>query len=353
LHFLVSALLVSYLPAAHERYGIAPVTLAGATALLVGILGWSLALVPWQLFIAVLLSGAGWAATSGAAIIAMATPWFDRRRALALGHALNGASIGGVLFSPLWAVVISTLGFTQAVVALGAATLALLTPLILLYLRPTPESLGLMPDGDMASPERHRTAPQPLAARFTKLMRSRPFATLSIAFALGMFAQVGVTAHLVTRLAPVVGEDYAAGAISLTTGCAMMGRVALGFLVGRANRRKVAAGNFAMQACGVALIGIGSTAAVLVPGCILFGLGVGALLLLPPLIAQHDFAPADVARVVALVTAVNQAVFAFAPAVLGLLRELSGGYALPFLLAAVVQLLASAVVLLGRTDLRG
>ena len=179
-------------------------------------------------------------------------------------------------------------------------------------------------------------------------MRSGSFATLSVAFALGFFAQVGITAHIVTRLAPLVGAHYAAGAISLQTACAMLGRIVLGPLLGRADTRIVAAGNFAMQACGVSLLAVGSTAIVLVPGCILFGLGIGSLLLLPPLIAQRDFLPSDVPRVVALVTATNQAVFAFAPGVLGSLRELSGGYALPFLVAAGVQVLAGIIVVLGR-----
>ena len=48
--------------------------------------------------------------------------------------------------------------------------------------------------------------------------------------------------------------------------------------------------------------------------------------MLDALTGERDFAPSDVPRVVALVTAVNKAVFAFAPAILGV-RELSGGYA--------------------------
>jgi hypothetical protein len=55
-----------------------------------------------------------------------------------------------------------------------------------------------------------------------------------------------------------------------------------------------------------------------------------------------------VPRVVALVTAVNQAVFAFAPAILGILREVSGGYLVPFLTAAVVQIVAASVIVIGR-----
>jgi hypothetical protein len=100
LHFLVSAVFVTRLPDAHRRFGVASVTKAGVAALAIGMVCWSLAGAPWQLFIAAILSGSGWAATSGAAIIAMVSPWFDRRRALALGHALNVASVGGILFTP-------------------------------------------------------------------------------------------------------------------------------------------------------------------------------------------------------------------------------------------------------------
>jgi MFS family permease len=348
-HFLVSAGLVARLPEMHRRFGIAAVTQFGAVALVGGMCGWSLAPSPWFLFVAAILSGAGWAATSGAAIIAMVSPWFERRRALALGHALNGASVGGVLFAPLWVTLIVAIGFTPAVVAVGLVTLALLLPLSWRYLRPTPRSLGVAPDGDPLPSTRHAAVPaRRRPARFVALLSNTQFNTLATAFALGMFAQVGVVAHLIMRLAPLVGAVDAAIAISLATGSAVVGRLLLGLCLGRADRRLIAAANFAMQACGVALLAFGSTVLVLAPGCILFGLGIGSLLSLPPLIAQTEFAPGDVPRVVALVTAVNQAVFAFAPAVFGVLREMSGAYTLPFLLAAVVEVIASAVIVLGR-----
>ena len=72
-----------------------------------------------------------------------------------------------------------------------------------------------------------------------------------------------------------------------------------------------------MQAFGVGLLALTSTPPALLTGCALFGLGIGNLVLLPPIIAQAEFEPADTPRVVALVTAVNQAVFAFAPFVFG------------------------------------
>jgi cyanate permease len=181
----------------------------------------------------------------------------------------------------------------------------------------------------------------------TVSFRDRRFATLSIAFALGLFAQIGLVAHLVTRLAAEFGPIDAAAAVSLTTACAVIGRLLLGACVGTTDRRVVAAVNLVMQACGAVLLALGSSGAVLLAGCVLFGLGIGNLLTLPPLIAQQEFAPAQVGRVVAPVTAVNQAVFAFAPVLLGLLYGAMHGYAVPFAVVALVQVIAAVFVLLG------
>jgi MFS family permease len=122
-------------------------------------------------------------------------------------------------------------------------------------------------------------------------------------------------------------------------------------LPARADRRVVAALNFAVQVGGcLALLAAGGTSVpLLLLGCVLFGLGIGNLVSLPPLIAQTEFARADVGRVVALVTAANQAVFAFAPAVLGAVRDATGWTGAPILLAALVQVTAAAVVLAGPT----
>ena len=102
--------------------GAGPGSAAGGLAAGLGVLAWALAGDPWQLFPAALLSGAGWALTSGAAINAMVAPWFERRRPAALSMAFNGASVGGVLFAPLWALLISHLGFPLAALFVGAAS---------------------------------------------------------------------------------------------------------------------------------------------------------------------------------------------------------------------------------------
>jgi cyanate permease len=163
-----------------------------------------------------------------------------------------------------------------------------------------------------------------------------------------MFAQVGAIAHLVTRLSPILGVAGAAAALSLTTASAIIGRTLLGTVLGETDRRIVAAANLVIQACGLILLAVGTAPIMIVPGCILFGLGVGNLLTLLPLIAQREFPPDTVFRVVALVSGINQALFAFAPGVLGVLREVSGSYLIPFLTAGGVQIAAAFLIVLGR-----
>jgi hypothetical protein len=153
----------------------------------------------------------------------------------------------------------------------------------------------------------------------------------------------------------VLGEQGAGIAAGLATACAIAGRTALGWLLpSGANRRHATAANYALQLCGslVLLSAGGASVTLLLLGVVLFGLGLGNATSLPPLVAQQDFAPADTARVVALVTAISQATYAFAPAVFGALRDVGGatgsGAALLFITAALVQLAAAGTVLLGR-----
>src|SRR5262245_3436555 len=117
-HFVVGALVVANLSALHRTIGIATVTKAAARSLGLGVFGWAIAGAPGWLFAATVLSGAGWAGMGGAAVNAIVSPWFVRARPAALSTAYNGASVGGVLFSPLWVAAISALGFPAAAAAI-------------------------------------------------------------------------------------------------------------------------------------------------------------------------------------------------------------------------------------------
>lgn len=360
-HFLLGALVVANLAALHRRFGLAAVTRAGGAATALGVLGWALAREPWQLFAATPLSAFGWAATGPAAINAMVSPWFERRRPAALSTAYNGASVGGVLLSPLWVALIAAVGFPGAAALVGAAMVGALWWLSARFFARPPAAVGLAPDGDAPSaaadgPARPTAMAGQPAPPGASLWRSPRFATLAVATSLGLFAQIGLIAHLFSLLVPALGPQPAGFAAGLATACAVAGRTGLGWLLPPdADRRRAAAANYALQVCGSLALAAagGADVPLLLLGVALFGLGLGNATSLPPLIAQKDFAPADTARAVALVTACSQAAYAFAPAVFGALRDLLPGGAegaapMLFLAAAASQVAAAAVLLVGR-----
>ncbi len=354
-HFLLGAVVVANLAALHRRFGLVAVTRAGALAAALGVTGWALAQEPWQLFAATLLSGFGWAATGAAAINAMVSPWFARRRPAALSSAYNGASVGGVVLSPLWVALIAALGFAGAAAAVGGVMMLAVWWLSGRYLGRAPASMGLLLDGDIpgtTAPARSGSAAPPLPGR--TLWQSWRFVTLAGATSLGLFAQIGLIAHLFSLLVPALGAQLAGFAAGLATACAIAGRTGMGWLLpSGADRRRALAANYGLQLCGslVLLAAGGTSVPLLLGGVMLFGLGLGNATSLPPLIVQQDFSPADTARAVALVTACSQAVYAFAPAAFGALRDLgaaAGGAApLLFVAAALVQLAAAGTLLLG------
>lgn len=351
-HFLIGAAIVAFLPELHRMFGMANATIAGAVLTALGIFSWSSAVAPKHLFFAAIVSGSGWAMTSGAAINAMIAPWFDQDRPKALSHAFNGASIGGVLFTPLLVWLIAGIGFQPAAFALGFAMVLIVGLLSHQWLRHGPADLGVATDGkplaSTAKPERDAVR----LPRWT-LIQTKHFITVSAAFALALFAQVGLLAHLLARLSPELGSTGAAAALSLTTIAAVAGRYLLGWLIGSHDRRYAACVNFLVQSFGVGLLCIGTGIPILLVGCVLFGLGVGNVAALPALIAQKEFRAADVGTVVALVIAINQAVFALAPAILGSLRDISSNYTLSFGIVAAIQVAAALVVLAGRPAVSG
>jgi hypothetical protein len=295
---------------------------------------------------------------SAAAINAIVSPWFVRSRPAALGMAYNGASIGGVVFSPLWVVAVGWLGFPLAAAAIGLVMLITVWALAETIFARTPLEMGLAADGDAAgAPAAIVTSPAARPLPGALLWRDVRFVTLATGMALGLFAQIGLIAHLFSLLVPALGAQQAGLAMGLATASAIAGRTLVGWAMpAGADRRLVACASYAVQLAGslVLMSAAGENIPLLLIGVVLFGAGIGNATSLPPLIAQVEFVNDDVQRAVALVVAIGQGTYAFAPAVFGMIRELSPHVARPdaapifFAVAALVQGLAICAFLAGR-----
>jgi hypothetical protein len=224
----------------------------------------------------------------------------------------------------------------------------------------TPQQMGLAPDGDGAGAAAVSiVAPTAKPLPHVALWRDARFLTLALGMALGLFVQVGLIAHLYSLLVPALGADAAGFAMGGATAAAIGGRTLVGWCmpVG-ADRRLVACASYVVQIAGsIAFIAAaGTNVPLLLLGVLLFGAGIGNATSLPPLIAQVEFVPDDVPRVVSLIVAGAQAAYAFAPAAFGIIREFApltsgadaGAAPLVFAAAALGQFLAIAAFLAGR-----
>ncbi len=320
-HFLVGAITVASMPSLYARFGAPRATAFGAVALALGVLGWSVSNHPVFLFLSACITGCGWATMGAVALNGFVSPWFVRRRPFALSLAYNGATLGGVVMTPAWVLTIDALDFSGAAIVIGSIMIAVVFTLLAVILSKRPQDVGQFPDGgspETGTPYQKPERPMP------KLHRDRAFLTLAAGMSIGLFAQVGLLAHLYSLLRPILGEINSGYLLSGATASAVFGRSLFGWLMpAGANRRTVAALSYGVQiiGCLCLIAGLDGSDALAILGVLLFGFGIGNATSLPPLIVQAEFPEVQVQKVVSLIVSASQGTFAFAPAIFGLFRE--------------------------------
>ena len=337
--YLLGAVLVAFVAEAVRAFGPRNCLLAGTAALGLAVVAIGEAQAPWQLYAANALLAFAWAGTSLAMIASTLSLWFDARRGMAISLALNGASFGGIAGVPLLMLAIGHLGFARAMTLAAMVMAAILVPVVAILIGRPPFQAGLAKTSATPDPQR----PAQIRAR---ALRDIGFLSIVVAFALVLFAQVGFIVHLISFLDPVIGREHAAVAVALLTAMAMAGRIAFSVVIDRLNQRLVSALSFLSQALALAIIINSRNEMVLIAACALFGLSVGNLITLPSLIVQREFAPASFGILISLSTAINQVTYAFGPGVVGLLRDLSGSYTLPFYGCIALEIVAAALILI-------
>ena len=336
--YLSGALLVAFVSEAIRAFGARACLIAGTCAMAVGAIAMGQVAEPWQLYAANAVLAFGWAGTSLSIITNTLGLWFDRKRGMAISLALNGASFGGIVGVPLLVAAIGHFGFSGAMIASAIVLVALMVPVILLFVGTPPAlaRMGAAPAADAPSPTQIRA----------RAFRDFAFLSVSIAFALVLFAQVGFIVHLISFLDSVIGRERAAVAVALLTAMAVVGRVLFSIVIDRLNQRLASSISFASQALALAIVINVHNDVALIAACALFGFSVGNVITLPALIVQKEFDPRSFNVLISLITAINQVTYAFGPGVIGLLRDLSGSYALPFYCCVAVDLIAAALIML-------
>lgn len=308
----------------------------------------------WQLLVVYSIFGAGFAASALLPATTLITRWFHRRRAMALSVASTGLSLGGVVITPVSALLVENLGFSLAAPIMGLMYLVGVIPVAWIWLRPDPASLGLRPDGDKIeaddeSPDKSfKPVRQEQGIAFRDALRGRLFWAICLAYIFLMLAQVGGIAHQYGLARELLSEAQTAMAVAILPVASIIGRLIGGWLVEQVSIRLFAIAMMIMQALSLSLLAGGFSIFTLCLGLFMFGSSVGNLLMLQPLLLAEAFGVRDYARLFSVSNLMSSWGTALGPALMGMAYAFSGEhYALPYVVAAAAGLLGLVLFVSG------
>jgi len=296
----------------------------------------------WQLFAFHLVFGLAHGFTGLVPVTTVIARWFSVRRSLAFSIGSTGLSLGGILVAPVLALAIERHGLAAAAPWMALPLLLGIVPVTLLVLRPSPQAMGLEPDG-LTRAESAAAAPQPSTA-YAEARRSAYFYAVSAAYLFLLGAQVGAIAHLYRLASTRDGAETAALALAVLAAASTVGRLTGGGLLLKVPARTFALALMALQAASLAVLALSYGRAAILAVTLVFGLTIGNSLMMHPLLLAERFGVRDYGRIYSASQMLTVLGVASCPALIGLLYEMSGGYQVPFFAVAALSVVGFTIL---------
>jgi MFS family permease len=329
-----------------ERYDPRWVITAGATMCAIATLGAGHVSELWQLYLFYVLFGMGYSASALIPGTTLVARWFARRRSVALSIASTGLSLGGIIITPFAASLIERTGLQGATPWLAIGFIVGIVPVAWLLIRPSPQAMGTGPDGD---PILRDDSGQPLPAdgiEYRSAISSRFFILSCSAFIFAMMAQVGVIAHQFSLVAGRSGsDDTAALAVAIMAFASIAGRLAGGWALTFIPSRGFVIALVITQGVALIFYAMADTTTGLIVATVLFGITIGNLLMMQPLMLAEAFGLKAYGRIYSLSQLFMTVGVSVGPAAMGFLYEWLGGYGIAFIIMAMASFLACALII--------
>ncbi|QSW97866.1 MFS transporter [Haloterrigena alkaliphila] len=340
-----------------DRYGLQRLLVLAAALICVGLLGASQSpSFYWVLATYSVVAAAGMGITF---VVAYTTPprWFERRRSLATGVAVSGWGVGILAMPPFVEVLIGALGWQGTYLALAAMFFVALVIAVAL-LADRPRAVGADTTGEFeVAPTANGGEPRSMREQVDTALSTVKTPLFGVVFAAMLLMFVPANAILVylVDFADAAGVTRRIGviALSIVGGMNVVAKFTAGWAADVIGTDRMMAVCVVLMCVPMLLLVAAPTpASVLVlSGIIGFGYG-GTAALMSPLLANL-FGTADLSTLFG-VTAIGFAVAGtLVPYGVGLGIDQFGGYAVPFVGAAVVGLLSAGLFLavrVARTD---
>ncbi len=278
--------------------------------------------------------------TSGCSMTALVTTvanWFKRRIGLASGIATCGFGLSGIMV-PVIVRLIDVYQWRTAMALLALGALVLIAPLSLLF-RHKPEQYGYLPDGGLPSSIDEKVREKDVKAVVSPVeetsygirqaVKSRVFWHIALAYVCYHVCTAAVVTHVMPYLGSVGIARSIAGLVAMGIPLSsVVGRLGMGFIADRFDKKKLAVVGFIMMSLGLVCFEEVSLAGsmLLIPFLALFCLGYGGNNTMRVAITRNIFGRAKYGSVFGLLMGISTAGSFLGPPLAGWVFDNYGSY---------------------------
>jgi MFS family permease len=206
----------------------------------------------------------------------------------------------------------------------------------MLFIRAFPSDLGIGMDGE----DEPQTKEYQQGLPFGSAMGNRFFWGMALSYIFVMLAQVGGIAHQFGLLSEQLSTGQAASALAVLPIFSIIGRLTGGWIVDRISIRAFTTGMMLAQCLALLILALGNGPWVLLFGLAFFGVTVGNLLMLQPLLIAEAFGLLHYPRIYSVSNLLTTVGVAVGPALMGWIYTLEATYRWSYLAASAAGLLS-------------
>ena len=265
--------------------------------------------------------------------------WFQRTRARAMGYLMTGLAFGSFL-APLISFLIDGVGWRAT--SIGSGVLLMVAGQLIATLIVRPDDRGELPEPARAATVSRPDAPsEPMLQRrdFTarEALRTRSFWALSFAHGSPLLMVAAVSGFFVLRVGEIegLGAGHAAIAIVIGTVCQIAAQLIGGYAGDVMSKRLIIATCLVGHAAAAIVLAIADSFPMIILGAVLHWTAWGGRGPNINTLRADYFGPANIGQIMGWASVVMMIYSAGGSLLTGALRDLSDGWALPFLVAGI------------------
>ena len=342
----VGGMIAPFMGRALDRYPIKRIMLMGALVLSAAFALLSRVASIWQYYLVLgTFFAFGMSMMGGLATAKLVANWFQARRGTALGIAGVGISLSGFVMPPVAAWLVSELGWRGGFLVYAVGTLAVVVPVVALFVVNRPEDMGLRPDGAAPQPEASDEASVDIPWNTRQILMSRNFWAIAFPFAMSFSSLSAILIHLVPHANDIgIPISRAAWVLSFAAGAGAVGKLVFGRLVDLVEPRLAVWASLGTQLAGLLMIMQHPGYAGLVAGAVVFGFGMGGVVPLQGAVAGLAFGRLSFGKVLGLMRPVQFLVGLIGVPLAGWIYDTTGSYDLAWKFFCGVYIVASLLI---------